>query len=110
MIEVIRSEISIIVDGRSTTIEIATALEKYHAIVVSRVGIQANGIPKWSEWNSDMVIVSARRYSLNFHGDMEKFIDTIVSWELHELATRVKVIVSKRFSIDIGSDCRSERE
>ena len=49
MIEVIRSEISIIVDGRSTTIEIATALEKYHANVVSRVGIQANGIPKWSE-------------------------------------------------------------
>ena len=33
----------------STTIEVATALEKYHVPVVSRVGVQANGIPKRSE-------------------------------------------------------------
>lgn len=46
MIEVIRSETSTTVDGRSTTIEVATVLEKYHANVVSRVGVQANGIPK----------------------------------------------------------------
>ena len=60
----------------STTIEVATALEKYHAHVVSRVGVQANGISKRSEWNCDMVMVSARRYSLNFHGDREKLTST----------------------------------